>query len=160
MLPGSAKPCTICPVAGQMKSPAAVEAAGGCVAGRVAGGAAGGGALGGADATGPGAAAAGVSDDRNRASSASEYGCFVAIGSVFSMLEDCSGGGAAMVPPGPGSGRDVTLLAGTGVVSITGAASDGADGAAGGVAIGGTGSGARGACSTCVGADRCAIGAG
>src|SRR5690606_37954879 len=119
MLRGSEKPCTTWPLAGQMK-PLASAAAGAVDGAGLAATAAGGGAgaVGGADATGPGVAG-GAAEDFSRVSSASEYGCFVARGSVFSRFVDVVGGGAASVPPGPGSGRDSTRLEGTGVVSIT-----------------------------------------
>src|SRR5690606_22252666 len=149
MLRGSANPCTTWPVAGQTKSPAeaAPGAAGaaGAGAGGDVGAAAGAGAVGGAIATGPGVAAAGGAADFSSSNSESEYGCLVAIGSVLSMFDDCGGGGAAIVPPGPGSGRDSTRLDGTGVVSITSGAESAAPGAGAGtgkVATGGTGAGA------------------
>jgi hypothetical protein len=65
------------------------------------------------------------------------------------MFVDAAAAGIAMVPPGPGNGRDSTLLAGTGVVSITGGASatvvstcDDAGASAAGGAGGGAGSAA------------------
>src|SRR5690606_22114422 len=162
MLRGSEKPCTTWPLAGQMK-PLASAAAGAVDGAGLGAAAAGGGdgAVGGADATVPGVAAGGA-DAFSCASNASEYGCFVARGSVFSRFVDVVGGGAAIVPPGPGSGRDSTRLDGTGVASITigPPAAGPASGVTGAAAAGAGATGAGGGCAGRTVGMRWTIGAG
>ncbi|MEB2336860.1 MAG: hypothetical protein OZ920_09290 [Burkholderiales bacterium] len=77
------------------------------------------------------------------------------------MFDACGGGGAAIVPPGPGNGRDSMRLDGIGVVSIATGASAAVGWPGGGVAAagGGGGVGAGVAAGRIVGA-RCTIGAG